>query len=146
MATKLVRDLAGSSDLKLLMEGSDASGWVLSTRPAPRTGSNYTAPVHGTATASGNGTAIPAPGAGVSIVLDGITVYNTTSGTASMVKFTNGTAAGSVLAHAYLPNQGDGLCAMFPASNPPRCDPNTSLIINLSVAINAPYTIIYHTE
>lgn len=148
MATKLVNDLAGGVDLNLLLEGSDTTGWSLTTKPAARTAAlgNYYAPVHGTATASGNGTAIAAPGAGLSLVIDGVIVYNTTSGTASLVKFTNGTAAGSVLAHAYLPNQGDGLYAVFPAGNPPRCDANTPLIINLSVAVNAPYTLYYHVE
>jgi len=40
MATKKVRDLAGSSDLQLLLEGSDAAGWspVVKTAPSAGTG------------------------------------------------------------------------------------------------------------
>jgi len=141
MANKLVRDLAGSSDLKLLLSGSDANGWSLTQQLPPKT------PLyaHGTVNATG-GTAIAAQGAGTAIVLDKVALQRT-GASAVLAKLRNGTASNAdVLEAVHCENTGDGLLASYQSDVRPTLTANTPLIVDLSASVAVIYTIIYHVQ
>lgn len=141
MATKKVRDLAGSEHLNLLMQGSDQAGWSFTQQLPPQT------PLyaHGTVSATG-GTAIAAAGAGTAIVLDKVTLQRT-GGSAVLAKLRNGTASNaSVLEAVHCENTGNGLAMAYPPDVRPTTDANTPVIVDLSASVAVIYTIIYHTK
>lgn len=140
MATKRVRDLAGSSNLDLLLTGDNTNGWSLTHAPAEKT----LLTASGTASSSGDNTLISAPGAGVKIVIVGVTLQ-LEGATATTLRLTNG-ASGSTISRILAQNQGDGLAITFPIDARPKLSANTALVLNLSGANACGYTIWYYTE
>ena len=140
MSTKLVRDLAGSEPLNLLLTGDNTSGWSLTHAAAEKT----LLTASGTASSSGDNTLISAPGAGVKLVIVGLTLQLEGS-TATTLRLTNG-ASGPTISRVLAQNQGDGLALTFPIDSRPKLSANTALVLNLSGANACGYTIWYYTE
>jgi hypothetical protein len=140
MSTKLVRDLAGSEALNLLMTGDNTNGWSLTSAASEKTLLTSS----GTASSSGDNTLISAPGAGVKLVIVGVTLQLEGS-TATTLRLTNG-AGGSTISRVLAQNQGDGLALTFPIDARPKLSTNIALVLNLSGANACGYTIWYYTE